>query len=324
MVVFSEKRSRFSFDIFGLIPPTSIASFVDIFSVEGTPKRRYAQTHKKKCMLLRPLLLGLCAAMPKKGQFYYAVRNGRNRGVFLSWPECESQVKGYPRPSFKKFSTEEEAWAFVNSDPLGEVTLGHSVCGASSHIVGRVDCRKRKHDFDQPQDLGSEKSRKLSIAADVNDPDDMLHVYTDGACSNNGGHTGSPRAAIGVYWGPNHPMNISERLAGRQTNNCAEIHAAVRALQQVKSLGGRHVTIYTDSSFLINSVTKWMDGWIKRGWKLSDGQAVKNKEDFLELLKAAEGLRVKWVHVRGHSGILGNEEADRLAVAALNLPLPPG
>lgn len=38
-----------------------------------------------------------------------------------------------------------------------------------------------------------------------------------------------------------------------------------------------------------------MDGWIKKGWKLSDGQAVKNKEDFLELLKAAEGLRVKWV-----------------------------
>lgn len=41
-----------------------------------------------------------------------------------------------------------------------------------------------------------------------------------------------------------------------------------------------------------------MDGWIKKGWRLSDGQAVKNKEDFLELLKAAEGLRVKWVSVR--------------------------
>ncbi|KAG0418128.1 hypothetical protein HPB47_005103 [Ixodes persulcatus] len=271
--------------------------------------------------------------MPKKGQFYYAVRNGRNRGVFLSWPECESQVKGYPRPSFKKFSTEEEAWAFVNSDPLGEVTLGHY--------------------FDQPQDLGSEKSRKLSIAADVNDPDDMLHVYTDGACSNNGGHTGSPRAAIGVYWGPNHPMNISERLAGRQTNNCAEIHwmdgwikrgwklsdgqavknkedflellkaaeglrvkwAATRALYQVREQGGRNVTVHTDSDFLVKSTTQWMGNWQQNGWKTSTGETVKNKADFQDLQRASEGLNVTWIFAcssgsRGPSPAPASESAS--------------
>lgn len=272
-------------------------------------------------MVFRRLLTLALGLMPKKGQFYYAVRNGRQKGVFLTWPECESQVKGYPRPVYKKFSTEQEAWAFVNNDPNGEVTLsGSGAFGVSCHSVGKaLQGRKRKHGSDPVED-----QRAQRFCPDANEPSDMLHVYTDGACSHNGGINGTPKAAIGVYWGLNHPMNISERIPGRQTNNRAEIHAAVRALQQVRSVGGRNVTIYTDSSFLINSVTKWMDGWIKKGWRLSDGQAVKNKEDFLELLKAAEGLRVKWVHVRGHSGVPGNEQADRLAVAALDLPLPPG
>lgn len=272
-------------------------------------------------MVFRRLLTLALGLMPKKGQFYYAVRNGRQKGVFLTWPECESQVKGYPRPVYKKFSTEQEAWAFVNNDPNGEVTLSSSgAFGVSCHSVGKaLQGHKCKHGPDRV-----EEQRAQRFCPDPNEPSDMLHVYTDGACSHNGGINGTARAAIGVYWGPNHPMNVSERLAGRQTNNRAEIHAAVRALQQVRSVGGRNVTIYTDSSFLINSVTKWMDGWIKKGWKLSDGQAVKNKEDFVELLKAAEGLRVKWVHVQGHSGVPGNEQADRLAVAALDLPLPPG
>lgn len=273
-------------------------------------------------MVLRRLLALALDLMPKKGQFYYAVRNGRQKGVFLTWPECESQVKGYPRPIYKKFSTEQEAWAFVNNDPAGEVTIGSGSFGVSCHSVGKsLQGRKRKNDAcDEPTEVG----KVQRFCPDASEPSDMLHVYTDGACSNNGGLHGTPKAAIGVYWGPNHPMNVSERLAGRQTNNRAEIHAAIRAMQQARNVGSRNLTIYTDSSFLINSVTKWMNGWIKKGWKLSDGQAVKNKEDFLELLKAAEGLRIKWVHVRGHSGVAGNEEADRLAVAALDLPLPPG
>lgn len=49
---------------------------------------------------------------------------------------------------------------------------------------------------------------------------------------------------------------------------------------------------------------------------------MKNKDDFQDLLRAAEGLNVKWVHVKGHCGIEGNERADQLATASLKLPLP--
>ncbi|KAH8032500.1 hypothetical protein HPB51_025953 [Rhipicephalus microplus] len=193
-------------------------------------------------MVFRRLLTVALGLMPKKGQFYYAVRNGRQKGVFLTWPECESQVKGYPRPVYKKFSTEQEAWAFL-------LFLCSGAFGVSCHSVGKaLQGRKRKHGSDPV-----EEQRDQRFCPDPNEPTDMLHVYTDGACTHNGGINGTPRAAIGVYWGPNHPMNVSERLPGQQTNNRAEIHAAVRALQQVRSVGGRHVTIYTDSSFLINN-----------------------------------------------------------------------
>lgn len=143
-------------------------------------------------------------------------------------------------------------------------------------------------------------------------------VYTDGACTNNG--QGGAQAGIGVYWGPDHPLNVSERLKGRQTNNRAEIQAVVKAVNQAKICGFKDLTVKTDSMFLINSMTKWLPGWKAKGWKLASGGPVKNKEDFEDLIEAMAGIKVNWVHVAGHQGIDGNEQADRLAVQGANKP----
>ncbi len=64
-----------------------------------------------------------------------------------------------------------------------------------------------------------------------------MSVYTDGACSHNG--QANATAGIGVFWGPNHPLNLSRKLSnngdsGGQTNNRAEITAAIVAIKQVK------------------------------------------------------------------------------------------
>ncbi|XP_045158632.1 ribonuclease H1-like [Mercenaria mercenaria] len=144
-------------------------------------------------------------------------------------------------------------------------------------------------------------------------------VYTDGACTNNG--YGEAKAGIGVYWGPGHPLNTSERLPGRQTNNRAEIHAVVKAVQQAKESGFNELTVKTDSMFLINSMTKWLHGWQKKDWKTAAGNPVINREDFECLLEAMDGVKINWVHVRGHRGIAGNEQADRLAVQGASKPL---
>lgn len=259
----------------------------------------------------------------KAGKFFYAVRRGRQTGVFSTWLECKAQVQGLVTARYKKFATEAEARDFI--DETRPVTLQNDAGGASTHCVEKADIsyrRKRRKGTGAGGDQQTpNKRRRFVLTSTENDPGDMLHVYTDGACTANGRK--AAKAGIGVYWGPNHPMNVSERIPGRQTNNRAEIQAAVRAMQQAKTIGARNLTIYTDSRFMIDSVTSWLPGWVQRNWVLASGGPVKNKEDFQDLLKAAEGLSVKWVHVRGHRGVKGNEEADRLATGALRLPLRP-
>ncbi|XP_074640906.1 ribonuclease H1-like [Tubulanus polymorphus] len=162
-------------------------------------------------------------------------------------------------------------------------------------------------------DSVNESHRFMSNDTGFNMTGSAVIVYTDGACSSNGKKGAA--AGIGVYWGEGHPMNVSERLPGRQTNNRAEIHAAVKAIKQAKSMNKLSVKLHTDSQFLINSVTKWMKNWKRNGWKLASGEPVVNREDFEALDLAMCGMNIQWVHVRGHAGILGNEEADRLANA---------
>ncbi|KAL7988032.1 hypothetical protein Chor_006951 [Crotalus horridus] len=140
---------------------------------------------------------------------------------------------------------------------------------------------------------------------------DYVAVYTDGCCSSNGRQ--AARAGTGVYWGPDHPLNNSERLHGRQTNQRAEIHAACKAIEQAKSQNIRKLAIYTDSKFTINGVTSWIPNWKINGWKTSAGKEVTNREDFERLAKLSEGMDIQWMHVPGHAGFPGNEAADRLA-----------
>ncbi|XP_010218802.1 PREDICTED: ribonuclease H1 [Tinamus guttatus] len=140
---------------------------------------------------------------------------------------------------------------------------------------------------------------------------DFAVVYTDGCCSGNGRNRA--RAGIGVYWGPGHPLNTSERLPGRQTNQRAEIHAACKAIEQAKSQNIKKLIIYTDSKFTINGITSWVDNWKTNGWRTSSGGSVINKEDFERLDSLSKDIEIQWMHIPGHAGFRGNEEADRLA-----------
>lgn len=80
------------------------------------------------------------------------------------------------------------------------------------------------------------------------------------------------------------------------------------------TLGVRKLKIVTDSEFVIKSMTQWVKNWQRNNWKTASGSAVKNKEEFVKLLDGIKLFEdVKWEHVRGHRGIKGNEEADKLA-----------
>lgn len=82
---------------------------------------------------------------------------------------------------------------------------------------------------------------------------------------------------------------------------------------QAKAQNISKLVLYTDSMFTINGITNWVQGWKKNGWRTSTGKDVINKEDFMELDELTRGMDIQWMHIPGHSGFVGNEEADRLA-----------
>ncbi|KAF7262227.1 hypothetical protein EG68_00327 [Paragonimus skrjabini miyazakii] len=123
---------------------------------------------------------------------------------------------------------------------------------------------------------------------------DLPVVYTDGACV---GPNSLRQAGYGVYWGPSDPRNVSERLSGEQTNNRAEIEAAITAARQAKEAGIPRIVIATDSKFTQQCATEWGPVWEKNGWRLFDGKPVKLREPVERLLKATRdsGVEVSWV-----------------------------
>ncbi len=133
-------------------------------------------------------------------------------------------------------------------------------------------------------------------------------VYTDGACPNNGKKDAI--GGVGVWFGDNDSRNVSERLPGdKQTNQRAEIYATIRALQVLEGTPGV-VEICTDSMYVINAMTQWIAGWMLKKWA-----DVQNADLFQKLQELACKRTIIWTHVKGHSGIHGNEMADKLAVA---------
>lgn len=99
------------------------------------------------------------------------------------------------------------------------------------------------------------------------------------------------------------------------TNNMAELTAVLDLLRQTAHLGD-DLLVYCDSTYVINSVTKWMPGWKRRGWRKGDGKPVLNVEIMMALDEAMAGRRVRFAWVKGHSGHPLNEAADRLANGA--------
>ena len=133
-----------------------------------------------------------------------------------------------------------------------------------------------------------------------------VEIATDGACKGNPGPGG---------WGALIRSGTSEReLAGGEkltTNNRMELTAAIEGLNALKR--PCHVTLSTDSRYVMDGLTKWINGWQINGWKAAGRQPVKNADLWQALLDAARPHRIEWVWVKGHNGHPDNERADRLA-----------
>jgi ribonuclease HI len=131
-------------------------------------------------------------------------------------------------------------------------------------------------------------------------------IYTDGACSGNPGPGGW--GAV-LRW-----KDTGKELHGgdpQTTNNRMELMAAIAALEALNRPAT--VSLYTDSTYLLNGITKWVAGWQRNGWLTKDRKPVKNADLWRRLTEAINGHEITWLWVKGHAGDAGNERADELA-----------
>ena len=136
----------------------------------------------------------------------------------------------------------------------------------------------------------------------------QVDIFTDGACRGNPGPGGW--AAILRCKG------VEKELTGgapETTNNRMELSAVIEGLKALKK-SPCNVTIHTDSKYVMDGATKWMDGWKKKNWRTAKGP-VKNLELWQELSNILEQHNVSWKWVKGHAGHPENERADALATA---------
>ena len=133
-----------------------------------------------------------------------------------------------------------------------------------------------------------------------------IEIFTDGACKGNPGPGG---------WGALLRMGAHEKeLSGSEpdtTNNRMEMTAAIRALNAL--IRPCEITLYTDSRYVIDGITKWVHGWKKKGWVNASKKPVRNADLWHELIEAAAPHTIQWEWVKGHSGHPENERVDKLA-----------
>ena len=140
----------------------------------------------------------------------------------------------------------------------------------------------------------------------------MIKIYTDGSCLSNPGNGG---------WAAIINMNGEiKKISGNEkntTNNRMELMAPINALKNINSKDP--IEIFTDSKYVKNGITEWINTWILNNWKTSNKEDVKNKDLWIELYKLNQSLNVKWNWVKAHAGDTLNEEVDMLAKEAANL-----
>ena len=145
----------------------------------------------------------------------------------------------------------------------------------------------------------------------------QVKVFTDGACSGNPGPGG---------WGAilkalkNGEIVSEKEIHGGEeitTNNRMELTAAIKGLESLKKQS--EVTIITDSKYLKDGMTKWINSWIANNWRSSTNKEIKNLDLWKTIYALSQFHEIRWEWVKGHNAHKDNEKADYLARLGMSL-----
>jgi ribonuclease HI len=137
----------------------------------------------------------------------------------------------------------------------------------------------------------------------------IISIFTDGSSLGNPGPGGWGAIVV-------RDDEVKELGGGEKptTNNRMELSAAIGALKFVGDTKA-NIILHTDSSYVINGITKWVWGWRKNNWITSTKTEVINRDLWEELSAVVTGKKIEWKYVGGHIGVAGNHRADGIAVS---------
>jgi ribonuclease HI len=245
--------------------------------------------------------------------FYYAVRYGRNPGIYTSWEICKKQVIGFKGAVYKKFNNAEKANTFVQNT-------------SKSYFKAFTKSAKSEQDIKSGMKTSapiiihsSLRKTKQKPKLTLQKKDNTIYIFTDGSSLSNG--TKTSKSGYGIYIpGPSqYKSKISVKLPLGSTNNHAELTAILESLRLFDYKKTTHkIVIITDSQYSINCITKWYENWVRKGWLNSKNDEVKNKELIKAIYPLYKKYDVSFVHINSHTShkgffYEGNEIADKLA-----------
>lgn len=142
----------------------------------------------------------------------------------------------------------------------------------------------------------------------------MVEIYTDGACSPNPGKGGI--GAVLISGNRRKEISIGYRYT---TNNRMELLAVIESLRSLKNKS--NVILYSDSAYIINAINQnWLNNWQNNGWKATRREPLKNIDLWKDVVELIKLHSVKFIWVKGHESNIENNKADELARNGALLP----
>lgn len=138
-------------------------------------------------------------------------------------------------------------------------------------------------------------------------------IYSDGGCN--------CKTRIGGWGAVVYTNGLRHDLHGGAldtTNNRMELQAAIEAIRFLENPKAE-IILYSDSQYVIKGITEYVDGWRRRGWRLSENKPIKNPDLWQTLYELDRTHNIEWRWVKGHSNSIGNQRADWLATAGIKL-----
>lgn len=233
---------------------------------------------------------------------YYAVKNGRKKGIFLTWDECKESVDGYPSATFKSFKTKEDAEAYLGLRTAAKTKPKVEVQAAVAETEAESEAAEQSN-----ESVHTKNNKKTAVA------------YVDGSYNKASNIYGS--GVVFMYDGKIEKIakTGTDPVMLKMWNVAGEVEASMIAIQKAIDMGFGKIIIYHDYT----GIAGWVNGTVVNGkqtkpWKANEDGAIRYKEFGL---KAKEKIEIEFKKVAAHTGVEYNELADQLAKTAANIDI---